>query len=159
MINKVILVGNVGNDPEVRHLNDGLSVARISLATSEYYTDKTGKQVTQTEWHRVVAWRHLAKLAEQYIRKGSQLYIEGKISTTQYDKNGETRYSTEIVASEIRLLGRRDSNSSSNDEYRSAPAAAVQDGGNNYRQSAPSTPQSTAPAFDAAPMPEDDLPF
>lgn len=151
MINKVILVGNVGADPEIRHLNDGLSVARVRLATSETYTDKNGQSVTNTEWHRLVIWRGLAKVVEQYVKKGQMLYVEGKITTSSYDKNGETRYSTDIVVSELRLLGgRRDAAGSSSDEYR-APAGAT--AAPQQRQ------QAIPPAFDAAPMPEDDLPF
>ncbi len=112
-VNKAILVGNVGKDPEVRHLEGGVSVARFTLATSETYKNKTGDQVKNTEWHNIVAWRQLADLAEKYIRKGSQIYIEGKITNRQYDdKEGVKRYISEIVADNIRLLGRADHGSS-----------------------------------------------
>lgn len=108
-VNKAILVGNVGKDPEVRHLEGGISVARFSLATSESYKNKNGEQVKNTEWHNIVAWRQLADLAEKYIRKGSQIYVEGKITNRQYDdKEGNKRYVSEIVADSIRLLGRAD---------------------------------------------------
>lgn len=108
-VNKAILVGNVGKDPEVRHLEGGTSVARFTLATSESYKNKAGEQVKNTEWHNIVAWRQLAELAEKYIRKGSQIYIEGKISNRQYDdKEGNKRYISEIVADNIRLLGRKE---------------------------------------------------
>jgi single-strand DNA-binding protein len=108
-VNKAILVGNVGKDPEVRHLEGGTSVARFTLATSETYKNKSGEQVKNTEWHNIVAWRQLAELAEKYIRKGSQIYVEGKISNRQYDdKDGNKRYISEIVADNIRLLGRKE---------------------------------------------------
>jgi len=108
-VNKAILVGNVGKDPEVRHLEGGISVARFTLATSESYKNKAGEQVKNTEWHNIVAWRQLAELAEKYIHKGSQIYIEGKITNRQYDdKEGNKRYISEIVADNIRLLGRKE---------------------------------------------------
>lgn len=112
-VNKVILVGNVGKDPEIRYLDSGVAVASITLATSERgYTLSNGTQVPErTEWHNIVAWRGLAEIAEKYIKKGSQLYIEGKISTRKWEKDGVTRYSTEIVAENIELLGKKpDSN-------------------------------------------------
>ena len=111
-VNKAILVGNVGKDPEVRHLEGGISVAKFSLATSESYKNKSGEQVKNTEWHNIVAWRQLAELAEKYIRKGSQIYVEGKMTNRQYDdKEGNKRYINEIVADTIRLLGRKDDSS------------------------------------------------
>jgi single-strand DNA-binding protein len=107
-VNKVILVGNVGKDPEVRHLENGSAVSTIALATSDYYTNKSGEKVTSTEWHNVVLWRSLAELAEKYIRKGSQIYVEGKIRSRSYDdKDGNKRYITEIVADTVQLLGRK----------------------------------------------------
>ena len=111
-VNKVILIGNVGADPEVRHLDSGVQVARIRLATTESYTNKNGEKVEQTEWHTVILWRGLAKIAEQYVSKGKQIYIEGKIRSRQWqDKDGNARYTTEIFAEQMQLLGRRsDSN-------------------------------------------------
>ena len=108
-INKAILVGNVGKDPEIRYLDSGVAVATITLATTERgYTLANGTQVPdRTEWHNIVAWRGLAEIAEKYIKKGTQLYIEGKISTRKWEKDGVTRYTTEIVAENIELLGRR----------------------------------------------------
>ena len=107
-VNKVILVGNLGKDPEVRHLEGGNSVANFTLATNEYYKDKQGARVERTEWHNISAWRGLAELAEKYLKKGSQVYIEGKLRTRQYqDKDHQTRYITEIIAEEISLLGGR----------------------------------------------------
>ncbi|WP_375435357.1 single-stranded DNA-binding protein [uncultured Hymenobacter sp.] len=107
-INKVILVGNLGKDPEVRHLEGGISVANFTLATNEYYKDKQGTRVERTEWHNIAAWRGLAEMAEKYLKKGQQVYIEGKIRTRQYqDKENQTRYITEIIADEITMLGGR----------------------------------------------------
>jgi len=115
-VNKAILVGNVGKDPEIRHLEGGTSVARFTLATSETYKNKSGELVTNTEWHNIVAWRQLADLAEKYIRKGRQLYVEGKITNRQFDdKDGNKRYITEIVADNIRLLGRKEENAAHKD--------------------------------------------
>ena len=107
-VNKVILVGNLGKDPEVRHLDGGNSVANFTLATNEYYKDKQGARVERTEWHNISAWRGLAELAEKYLKKGSQVYVEGKLRTRQYqDKDQQTRYITEVIAEEISLLGNR----------------------------------------------------
>lgn len=107
-VNKVILVGNLGKDPEVRHLEGGNSVANFTLATNEYYKDKQGNRVERTEWHNISAWRGLAELAEKYLKKGTQVYVEGKLRTRQYqDKDQQTRYITEIIADEISLLGGR----------------------------------------------------
>jgi single-strand DNA-binding protein len=107
-VNKVILVGNVGRDPEIRHLDKGVAVARFSMATTENYTSKTGEKVSNTEWHNVVAWRGLAELAEKYIKKGSQLYIEGRLRTTSYEKEGVKHYTTDVNADTIQLLGKRE---------------------------------------------------
>jgi single-strand DNA-binding protein len=107
-VNKVILVGNVGKDPEVRYLEKGVAVAKFPLATSETYKGKDGEKVTATEWHNVVLWRGLAETVEKYVKKGSQLYIEGKIRTRSYDdKDGNKRYVTEIVADLMQMLGKR----------------------------------------------------
>ena len=113
-VNKVILVGNVGKDPEVRYVSQDNPVAQFSLATTERgYTTANGTQVPErTDWHNIVAWRGWAKLAENYIRKGTQLYIEGKLRTRNYqDQNGNTRHVTEVVADEIQLLGKKPENS------------------------------------------------
>ncbi|QJX47173.1 single-stranded DNA-binding protein [Hymenobacter taeanensis] len=104
-VNKVILVGHLGKDPEVRHLEGGNSVANFTMATNEYYKDKQGTRVERTEWHNIAAWRNLAELAEKYLRKGHQVYVEGRIRTRQYqDKDNQTRYITEIIAEEITML-------------------------------------------------------
>ena len=109
MINKVILVGNVGLDPEVRALESGAKVARIRLATTERYFDKQTNETKElTEWHTVTLWRGLADVVDKYVHKGSQLYIEGSLRTREWtDKDNQKRYTTEIVATEMKLLGRR----------------------------------------------------
>jgi single-strand DNA-binding protein len=108
-INKVILVGNVGKDPEIRHLDSGVAVATFTLATSETYTAKNGDKVTSTEWHNIVLWRGLADVAEKYVKKGRQLYIEGRIRSRSYeDKEGLKRYVTEIYGDVMKLLGNRE---------------------------------------------------
>jgi len=115
-INKVILVGNLGKDPEVRHLEGGAVVAKFPLATSESYKTKDGQRVDQTEWHNVVMWRGLAESAEKYLRKGSLVYVEGKIRTRTWDdKDGNKRYATEIVADTMTMLtGRKQDENTSN---------------------------------------------
>ncbi len=113
-INKVILVGNLGKDPEVRYLEGGTAVANFPIATSETYKDRTsGEKKTTTEWHNIVLWRGLAEIAEKYLKKGSQIYLEGKLRTRQWqDKDGNNRYTTEIVGDNLQMLGRKDENSS-----------------------------------------------
>lgn len=106
MINKVILLGNVGAEPEVRALDGGKKVARIRVATTERYTDQQGNKQEQTEWHNVSLWGGLADVADKYVHKGSQVYIEGKIRTREYEAKGEKRYATEIMANDMKLLGR-----------------------------------------------------
>ena len=110
-VNKVILVGNVGRDPEVRHLDKGVAVANFPLATTETYLAKNGERVSTTEWHNIVVWRGLAEVAEKYVTKGRQLYIEGRIRTRSWDdKDGNKRYTTEIYGDVMQLLGKRDDN-------------------------------------------------
>jgi single-strand DNA-binding protein len=108
MVNRVILIGNAGQDPEIRHLDSGVSVANFTLATNESYKDKSGERVTQTEWHRVVLWRGLAEVAEKYVKKGELLYIEGRLRTRSWDdKDGNKRYTTEVFADTMKMLGRK----------------------------------------------------
>ena len=112
-VNKVILVGNLGKDPEIRHLDSGVAVANFSLATTESYTNKQGERVNQTEWHNVVLWRGLADIAEKYLKKGNSVYIEGKIVTRKWeDKDSNTRYSTDIVADKMTMLGSKQESTS-----------------------------------------------
>ena len=106
-VNKVILIGNLGKDPEVRYLDNGIAVANMSIATTENYKNKEGDRVSQTEWHDVVLWRGLAEIAEKYLKKGSSVYVEGKIRTNKWvDKDENTRYKTEILADKLNMLGR-----------------------------------------------------
>jgi len=107
-VNKVILVGNVGKDPEVRHLDKGVVVATFSLATTENYTAKTGEKVSTTEWHNIVAWRGLAETIEKYVKKGSLLYLEGRLRSSTYEKDGVKHYKTEIYADTMHFLGKRE---------------------------------------------------
>jgi single-strand DNA-binding protein len=124
-VNKVILVGNVGKDPEVKHLESNVSVANFTLATSENYTNKSGDKVTSTEWHNIVCWRGLATIAENYIRKGSQVYIEGKLRTRTYDApDGTKRYATEILADSLQLLGKRTEGQPSEDQKTEQPSTS-----------------------------------
>ena len=109
-VNKVILVGNLGKDPEIKHLDSGVSVANFSLANTESYKNKEGERVSQTEWHNVVLWRGLADVAEKYLRKGNSVYVEGKIHNRRWeDADGNTRYATDIVAEKMTMLGGRPS--------------------------------------------------
>ena len=105
-VNKVILVGNLGKEPEVKYLDSGVAVANFSLATTENYKNKEGEKVSQTEWHNIVLWRGLAEVAEKYLKKGASVYIEGKIKTRKWeDKDGNTRYDTEILVDNMTMLG------------------------------------------------------
>jgi single-strand DNA-binding protein len=107
-VNKVILVGNVGKDPETRYLDEGTAISKFPLATSETYKNRAGERVSTTEWHNVVLWRGLAQVAEKYVKKGTQLYIEGRIKTRSYDDaDGNKKYITEIVGDQMQLLGKR----------------------------------------------------
>lgn len=107
-VNKVILVGHVGQDPEVRYLDNNTPVCTLRLATSDVYKNKNGERVTTTEWHSVVLWRGLAEVADKYVKKGSQIYIEGKLRTRSWDdKDKNKRYTTEIVADVMQLLGKK----------------------------------------------------
>ncbi|NNE39005.1 MAG: single-stranded DNA-binding protein [Gammaproteobacteria bacterium] len=123
-INKVILVGNLGNDPDVRYTANGAAVSNISIATSESWKDKeTGEQQEKTEWHRVVFFGRLAEIVAEYLKKGSQVYVEGRLQTRKWqDKEGHDRYTTEVVANEMQMLGSRSSGGGSYDQSSSAPA-------------------------------------
>lgn len=105
-VNKVILVGNLGKDPETRHLDGGSQVTTFSLATGESYKDKNGQRVEKTEWHNIVVWNKLSEIVEKYVKKGQTVYIEGKLATRKWqDKEGQDRYTTEIVATNLTMLG------------------------------------------------------
>lgn len=143
-VNKVILIGNLGRDPEVRYSPNGGAVANITVATSESWKDKnTGEQVEKTEWHRVVFFRRLAEIAGEYLKKGSKVYIEGKLQTRKWqDKDGNDRYTTEIVANEMQMLDSRGGGSA---EY-------------NQDTSSFSKPQGQAAEVPAGDF-DDDIPF
>ena len=149
-VNKVILVGNLGADPETRYMTNGDAVCNIRLATTESWKDKnSGEKREVTEWHRVVFYRKLAEIAAQYLRKGSQVYLEGRIRTRKWtDKEGQERYTTEIEATEMQMLGRR--------EGMGAPAG--DSGGGSDYQPAPAKKagNATKPSFDDL---DDDIPF
>lgn len=107
-VNKVILVGNLGQDPEIRYIQNGSAVANFSLATSESWKDKTGQKQERVEWHRIVAWGKLAEICGEYLSKGNQVYIEGRLQTNKWqDKEGKDRYTTEVVANNMVMLGQR----------------------------------------------------
>ncbi|TXK37255.1 single-stranded DNA-binding protein [Pontibacter qinzhouensis] len=124
-VNKVILIGNLGKDPEVRHLEGGVAVARFPIATSESFKDKTGAKQERTEWHNIVLWRGLAEVAEKYLRKGQSVFIEGRIRSNNYqDKDGIQRYSTEIVADNMTMLGGKSDGGGSNGGYQESSASS-----------------------------------
>jgi len=124
-LNKVLLIGNLGRDPELRYTPDGTPVCNFSIATSDKWTDKaTNERKERTEWHRIVAWRRLAEICGEYLAKGRQVYIEGKLQTRAWEKEGITRYTTEIIAADVQFLGKRDDSSSRVPIVPSAPEAA-----------------------------------
>ena len=143
-VNKVILIGRLGKDPEVRNLENGATVASFSMATTEYYKDKvTGEKKEITEWHNVSVWRGLAETASKYLHKGDLLYVEGRLRTRSWEKDGVTRYSTEIVGDNMNMLSPKPSGGG-NSEYK------------------PSAPQQASSNVNPQPSPEpttDDLPF
>ncbi len=144
-VNKVILVGNLGKDPEVRHLESGVMVANFPLATTESYRDRnTGERKQVTEWHNVVLWRGLAEISEKYLKKGNQVYIEGKLRTRSWqDQEGNTRYTTEVIADNMTMLGGRPTESTA------MPASSV-----TTERTAATSENITAVSDDS-----DDLPF
>ena len=168
MINKVILVGNVGIDPEVRTLETGVKVARVRLATSErIFNRQTNETTEHTEWHTVTLWRGLAEVADKYVRRGSQLYIEGSLRTREWERDGVKHYATEIVADEMKLLGRRQDGAPQQPQQ----SAYQQPAQPSYQQpmyQQPAQPAYQQPSFQPQPQPQapvlpaedpDDLPF
>ena len=154
MINKVTLIGNLGADPEVRRLESGVAVAKLRLATNESYKDKDGNWQDQTEWHNVVLWRAAAERAENQLKKGMTVYVEGKLSTRKWqDQEGKDRYTTDVVANYFRNMGRRQNNNEGGSGT-SFPGAADAPPATN---SAPAAPQPAA--IDTSPQDDDDLPF
>jgi len=151
-VNKAILIGNLGNDPEIRYTASGAAVANVSIATAESWRDKeTGEQQERTEWHRVVFFGRLAEIVGEYLRKGSQVYVEGRIQTRKWqDRDGNDRYTTEIVASDLQMLGSRSSGSANFD---AAPKETA---------SAPNMNETPAPANNTSANTsdfDDDIPF
>lgn len=162
-LNKVMLIGNVGRDPEIRYIDNSgnAKVASFTLATTERYRDRNGEMKENTEWHNIVAWRNSADIVERFVKKGTQLYIEGRIRTRSWDdQSGNKRYTTEILADNLQLLGRKADNPASQGGY-GAPAQ------NSYQQN--SYQQHSQPAYQqpvqqpqpaaSEDLPEDDLPF
>ena len=142
-INKVILVGNLGQDPEVKFTAGGAAVTTLSIATSDSWKDKdSGMDKERTEWHRVVLWRRLAEIAGEYLKKGSKVYIEGQLQTRKWEQEGQTRYTTEIIARDIQFLDSRGSANTSN-----------QEGG------AATTNEEPAPDVPESGIDDDDIPF
>ena len=151
-LNKAMLIGNLGRDPEVRAVSSGVKVANFTLATNESYTDRNGQKVDKTEWHRVVMWRGLADIAERFLSKGSTVYVEGKLTTRSWEgQDGQKRYTTEIVCDNMQMLGGRGQGggdySRDNSDSQDMP----------YSQSVSS--DSGGSRMDGPPSPEDDLPF
>ncbi len=148
-VNKVILVGNLGKDPEVRYMPSGGAVANVTLATSDQWKDKqSGEQKERTEWHNVVFYQRLAEIVGEYLKKGSQIYVEGRLQTRKWqDKNGNDRYTTEIIASEMQMLGGRGGGGSANFG-----------GGQSSSSNSSAAPASSGGGFDDGGF-DDDIPF
>lgn len=171
-LNKVMLIGNVGKDPDVRYLDGNMQngqqtkVATFTLATTERYRDRNGEQRENTEWHNIVVWRGLADIAEKYVRKGTQVYVEGKLRTRSWnDQQGVKHYTTEIVADTFQLLGRKTDNQAQGAISASGTGYPQPQGGNSFRQPSFQGPQpadsyshSSGPQI-AMEEPSDDLPF
>ena len=150
-VNKAILIGNLGRDPEVRYTQDGQAVVNFTLATSMEWKDKaTGEKREKTEWHRIVAFGKLGEICGEYLVKGKQVYIEGRLQTRSWDQDGVTRYTTEVVANEMQMLGTKGADSDRNADRMSAG------GGNNRAESAGQPASNQPPSHDAI---DDDIPF
>ena len=163
-VNKVILVGNAGNDPEFRVMPNGNGVANVSLATSETWKDNTtGEQQEKTEWHRVIFFNRLAEIVEQYIKKGSKLYIEGRLQTRSWEQDGVKRYTTEIVASEMQMLDSRGGGNAGDNSFGQSQGQPQSEGQYQGSGAPASRSTSTSAAPQAAPANfdnfDDDIPF
>jgi single-strand DNA-binding protein len=151
-VNKVILIGNLGSDPEVRHLSNGSVVANFNIATSESFTNKNGERVTQTEWHRIELWDGLAKIAEQYLKKGNSVYVEGKLKTeTWQDSDGNNRTTTRIRGLNLTMLGSRNADQQDDSGYQQNQATEAKPA----KPSPKNETNAPAPSTDEP----DDLPF
>ena len=156
-VNKCILVGRIGKDPETRYMTNGEAVTNVSLATSESYKDKSGEKQERTEWHSLVFYRRLAEIAGEYLKKGAMIYVEGRIQTRKWqDKEGKDRYTTEIVVNEMTMLGGKSSGGSDDDGQSSAPRQQSQQQARPANQSAQKAPAQSAGGFDQY---VDDIPF
>ena len=174
-VNKVIIVGHLGADPEVRYTQSGQAVASFNVATSENFTDKNGERQERTEWHRIVAWAKLAELCGEYLRKGRQVYLEGRLQTRQWDdKDGNKRYTTEIVAQNVQFLGARDGARAQDDAGGASASASAPAQAPAPRQQAPQQPRPQANTaqgsaqpraggdqfnYGPPPLSDDDIPF
>ncbi len=159
MVNRVILIGNLGKDPEIRHLDNGAAVAKFTLATSESYRDKDGQWQTLTEWHDIIAWRQLAERAATSLKKGMTLYVEGKLSTRVWqDQDGNARRTTEVVANYFRVLNRRDELATSIAAVPMTGAEAPPPDANDIH-SHTTTDDMAGRMMAEAGAPQDDLPF
>jgi len=162
-VNKVILIGNLGKDPEVKYTPQGTPVAKFSLATNERYKDKDGNWQDRTEWHNIVLWQRLAEIAGEYLKKGGKVYIEGRLQTHSWDdkQSGQKKYMTEIIGNDIVLLGGRGEGGAGGEHAggsRGVASSAASGGGNNFDQSAPeAAPAPTAAG--ASPITDEDIPF
>ena len=157
-VNKVILVGNLGKDPELRYTASGTAVANFSLATTERYKDRDGNSQEKTEWHNIVVWRQLAEICGKYLTKGKQVYLEGKIQTRSYDdRDGNKRYITEIVVDQMQMLGRAgdDNSGGGSGGYQRREQRQERPASNNRPQQSPQQNQYEEPPFN----PDDDIPF
>ena len=153
-INKVILVGHLGRDPEVRTVESGVKVARFSLATTETFKDKNGERKDQTEWHNVICWRNLAEIAEKYLVKGRQIYVEGRLRTRSWEDNGVKKYTTEVYADNFVMLGTRQDGGGMPPMPVAEPGYSA--GTSSSRMQEPAEKENELPPFITE---EDDLPF
>jgi len=169
-VNKVILVGNVGKDPETRYIDESTAITKFPMATSETYKNRAGERVSTTEWHNIVLWRGLAQVAEKYVKKGTQIYIEGRIKTRSYDDaEGNKKYITEIVGDQMQLLGRKPDDGESGMQggggytAGNAQAPATTETPQNQARAQPQSPaKEEGPEedpFDGGDNGPDDLPF
>lgn len=157
-INKVILVGNLGKDPEVQYLEGGVARARFSIATNEGYVDRNGNRVDQTEWHNIVLWRKQAEIAEKYLHKGSQIYLEGKLRNRSWEDNGVKKYITEIQGDNFIMLDRKEDGAGGGGGGQSY-SAPQQQSNNNYQSNTPSNSGSSSDNEVKEEQYDDDLPF
>jgi single-strand DNA-binding protein len=164
-VNKVILVGNLGRDPEVRYMPNGEAVANFSIATTENWKDKSGVKQEKTEWHNIVMYRRLAEIAGEYLKKGRPVYIEGRLQTRKWEKDGVTRYTTEIIGDQMQMLGSKDGGGGSNASYDggmdqgSAPDDMNQSQPRQSSQASASNQQAPAKSGGNFDDFEDDIPF